>query len=291
MDSERCHILLTVLETGSLSAAAAQLGYTPSGVSRVIAAMESEAGLPLLIRTRDGVRATPECAQLLPSIREMQYWGSYYTEQTRRLRGIETGTVRVGSVYTVFYPWMAELIAGFSELYPGIEIKTIEGTSSEMCSAVEERKGDFCIVSRREGNFRFVPLLKDEAVVMLSTSHPRAKDREIPLKAFEEEPVIELYPNKETDTSHIYEQYHIKPNVRFSTMDLHAGYAMAEAGLGICIENKVTTDRLTNRLVILPLKPRVFIDVGIVIPEKKAISPAAAAFAEYALQRKPEWLS
>ena len=39
MDTEKCRALLCVLETGSLSAAAEQLGYTPSGVSRMMAAI------------------------------------------------------------------------------------------------------------------------------------------------------------------------------------------------------------------------------------------------------------
>ncbi|MBQ3263225.1 MAG: LysR family transcriptional regulator, partial [Oscillospiraceae bacterium] len=60
MDTAKCAALLKVLELGSLSAAAEALGYTPSGVSRMMAAMEAETGLPLLRRGRHGVEATEE---------------------------------------------------------------------------------------------------------------------------------------------------------------------------------------------------------------------------------------
>ena len=71
MDTEKCRALLCVLETGSLSAAAEQLGYTPSGVSRMMAALEDEVGFPLLERGRGGVEATAACRLLLPAVREM----------------------------------------------------------------------------------------------------------------------------------------------------------------------------------------------------------------------------
>lgn len=51
MDTEKCRALLAVLEAGSLSAAAEKLDYTPSGLSRMMAALEQELGFPLLSRS------------------------------------------------------------------------------------------------------------------------------------------------------------------------------------------------------------------------------------------------
>ena len=66
MDEEKIGALLRALKQGSLSAAAEELGYTPSGISRMMASLEAEFGFPLLIRSRDGLRATRECERLLP---------------------------------------------------------------------------------------------------------------------------------------------------------------------------------------------------------------------------------
>jgi DNA-binding transcriptional LysR family regulator len=48
-----------VAERGTLTAAATALGYTQSAVSRQIASLERAAGVPLLERSRAGVRLTP----------------------------------------------------------------------------------------------------------------------------------------------------------------------------------------------------------------------------------------
>ncbi len=36
MDSEKCTILMSILKNGSMSAAAAELNYTQSGISRAV---------------------------------------------------------------------------------------------------------------------------------------------------------------------------------------------------------------------------------------------------------------
>lgn len=64
MEFDRYRALVCAIETGSLSAAAEKLQYTPSGVSRMIAALEEENGFPLLLRGRNGVRPTAECEKL-----------------------------------------------------------------------------------------------------------------------------------------------------------------------------------------------------------------------------------
>ena len=50
MELERYRALLTAIEKGSLSAAGEAMGYTPSGISRMMAALETEHGFPLLVR-------------------------------------------------------------------------------------------------------------------------------------------------------------------------------------------------------------------------------------------------
>lgn len=57
-------VLRAVVTSGSITAAATNLGYTPSAVSQQVAALEKQAGLPLLERVGRGVRPT-EAGRLL----------------------------------------------------------------------------------------------------------------------------------------------------------------------------------------------------------------------------------
>ena len=67
MDTEKCTVLLTAIDQGSLSGAAEALGYTPSGVSRLVASLEAELGLPLLVRGKGGVTPPPSARRCAPA--------------------------------------------------------------------------------------------------------------------------------------------------------------------------------------------------------------------------------
>src|SRR5437660_120139 len=56
LDVRRLRVLRSVVNSGSISAAAVNLGYTPSAISQQIAALEKEAGTALLEKVGRGVR-------------------------------------------------------------------------------------------------------------------------------------------------------------------------------------------------------------------------------------------
>ena len=71
MNLEKYYILIKVMESGSFTAAAEELNYTPSGISRMIQSLEDECGFRLLLRSKTGVIPTAECKEMIPAIRQM----------------------------------------------------------------------------------------------------------------------------------------------------------------------------------------------------------------------------
>ena len=59
MDTKKVHALLLAVDRGSLTSAAAELGYTQSGLTHMMNALEDELGLNLLVRSKNGVRLSP----------------------------------------------------------------------------------------------------------------------------------------------------------------------------------------------------------------------------------------
>ena len=54
MDASKCQAVLVASETGSFSAAAEQLNYTQSGITRMISSLEEELEFPIFIRNKKG---------------------------------------------------------------------------------------------------------------------------------------------------------------------------------------------------------------------------------------------
>ncbi|MBE6028811.1 MAG: LysR family transcriptional regulator [Clostridiales bacterium] len=285
MDTERINALICTIETGSLTAAAEKLGYTTSGISRMMAALEEETGFPLLFRSRSGVVPTEECRQLLPVMQELLLQADRYHQISGELAGLSRGTIRIGTSYYAYYNWFAGLIADFEKAYPRIDVQIIEGTSTELVAAMEEHRADLCIISRRQGSYDWIPLIKDELLACLPESHPLAKKKSFPVKAFGTEDFIELYPGKETDNSQMLRRNGVVPNVKYSTSDNYAAYAMVAAGLGVTCTNAIIGESFVQGVRYLPLSPRQPVEIGIALPKKTEMSPAARRFAEFARER------
>lgn len=282
MDTEKCRILLSILKNGSMSAAADELGYTPSGISRAVEAMETAAGFPILLRSRKGVSLSREGEALLPAVKELAYWGESYEQTAQKLCGLNIGRLAVGTSYVKYYPWLTKVISGFHEQYPGISAEICSGTSCELAEKMAERELDFAIISRREGPFRSVRVREDDLVALLPFNHPLAGENSVTAEIFAREPYIEIYNGRETDNSHCFASRGIKPNISFSTPDSFVAWSMVKAGLGITLVNRVISEELGEGTVCIPLEPPEKVDICVILPEREVISPAAACFAAYA---------
>ena len=281
MDTEKCAALLCALEEGTLARAADRLGYTPSGISRMIAALEEDVGFPLLYRGRSGVSATGECETLLPALRQMVYQAESCRQTAASLRGLEQGSITVGANYRFYARQLAQLMARFREKHPGIAFQTIEGTSTTLVTALQEHRADLCIISRREGPHQWLPLRQDQMMVMLSPQHPLAADA-VPIRRLETESYIEIYPGRETDSSRILAENGVCPGNRFAGVeDDFSAMAMVEAGLGIALVNALIAGTLNGNVVFRPLDPPQYVEVGIATPPPEIMSPAARRFLNF----------
>ena len=71
MNISKYKVLLAAVDMGSFSAAASSLGYTQSGMTHMMNALEEEIGFPLLQRGYYGIKLTPLGERIIPRIREL----------------------------------------------------------------------------------------------------------------------------------------------------------------------------------------------------------------------------
>ena len=71
MDLRKLEALVVAGELGSFTKAAQQLGYSQSGLTHMMNALEQEIGFPLLLRDHRGVRLTAQGQQIYPTIQQL----------------------------------------------------------------------------------------------------------------------------------------------------------------------------------------------------------------------------
>lgn len=287
MDTAKCAALLLAVKLGSLSAAAERLGYTVSGMSRMILSLEDELGFRLLNRSRAGVEPTRECALLLGAMRELTRWGESCRQLAAQVRGLETGRVRVGMSYPAYYPVLTEAVTGFSREHPGVEIELVEGTSSVLSGMLERHEADFCIMSRRSGAHAWTPLTSDSLAVWLPANHPLANRESYPAAELANEAYIDISPGEETDNSRFLAERGISVRRRASTSDIYGALSLVGAGLGVALVNTLLAKDVdgSGRTVLLPIDPPYTVEIGAAYQPRGEQSPAAGRFTDYALSR------
>jgi DNA-binding transcriptional LysR family regulator len=115
-------LLALAVEAGSFAAAARRLGVTPSAVSRRIATLERELGVPLLARTTRSLRLTNDgqafherCLRILEELREAR-------DAMARARRKPSGLLRVDAPLALGRQVLAPGLPEFLERYPEIRL-------------------------------------------------------------------------------------------------------------------------------------------------------------------------
>ncbi|MFC9249419.1 LysR family transcriptional regulator [Streptomyces sp. NPDC057136] len=186
LDMRRMQILRAVITSGSVTAAARNLGYTPSAVSQQMATLEKEAGITLLERTGRGVRPT-DAGRLLNEYATVI--GNHVAEAETALadlRAGRTGRVVVRYFATAGATLVAPALARLRREQPGVQVDLRMSDPEDPLPEVKEGRADMALVVRPRDQLsvdgiRFVPLLDDRYLAVLPEGHRLAAKPEIEL--------------------------------------------------------------------------------------------------------------
>jgi DNA-binding transcriptional LysR family regulator len=127
VDWDALQVFLAVARAGRMSAAARRLGVEHTTVSRRLAALEAELGVPLFYRTAAGYTLTPHGQNVLSSAEVME--GAAIAVAARaREQTPEAGRVRLALPPEFASHWVAPQLAPFRAAHPQIELQVLVGT-------------------------------------------------------------------------------------------------------------------------------------------------------------------
>ncbi len=178
LDVRRLQILRAVVTTGSVTAAATDLGYTPSAISQQIAALEKQAGLPLLERIGRGVRPTAAGRMLTEHAEVIGRHVADAETALADMRAGRTGRLVVRYFATAGAALVPPALARFRRSHPGVHVDLRLSDPDDPLPAVEQGRADLAIVVRPKAGprpgIRLVHLLDDPYLAVLPKRHPLA---------------------------------------------------------------------------------------------------------------------
>src|SRR5918996_4552319 len=266
-DVQRLRAFALVSDLGSISAAAAVLGYTQSAVSQQLAALEREVGTPLLDRSQRPLQATrageillPHVERVLAAVGGAQAAVVDLRSGTRRLR-----LAAFTSALSSFVP------AAVRDLRRAPPQPVVEVLQLETREAVERLAGgdaDLAVVHHMPGvavpetaGLQRRQLLIDDLYVVLPEGHRLARRDDVSIADLEEEPLI--LPRRDTPAGrfrsvveHLCAQAGFAPRVAYELDDLPAVQAFVAAGIGVVAMHGLTLGTVPPGATARPLAER-----------------------------------
>ena len=200
MNLAKYQALLSVVESGSLTAAAAQLGLTQSAVSHSINSLEEELGFAVIKRSRAGVKLTNEGERLLPAVRGLLNSAEQLSQVTAAIRGLDSGLVRIGTFPSVAVHWLPGVLKEFQRDYPRVEFKLLNGDYNDVEQWVRDGSVDIGFVNLPSPlDCECIPLMEDRLMAILPKDSRFASYPKFPLVECETEPFISLLKSSDHD--------------------------------------------------------------------------------------------
>ena len=277
--------LLTAVELGSLTRAAEALGCTQSAVSHMIASLERELGFRLLRRARSGLRLTDEGERLLGAVRSLLAAEEQLKQTAASIRGLDSGTVRIGAFTSVAVHWLPAVLKEFQHDYPNVAFKLLNGDYHDVEEWLADGSIDIGFVALPcELKCETIPLMEDRLLAILPRDSRYASYPRFPLVECERESFISLLQSSDHDARRALESAGVKPNVRFYTKDDYAIIAMVEQGLGMSIMPELLLKGRHDDVLTLPLVPEAKRTIGLALPEGGHAGPATRRFCDYVVR-------
>lgn len=286
MDSARIKAFVASVDEGSFTAAGKELGYTPSGISQLVSALEDDLGFPLLIRKSRGVTATREGELIYPEAVEYLAKERSIYRIAAELSGIDVGQVVIASYSSVATHILPTIIREFSEQYPSISITLREGTKAQIEEIIAANDADLSFATRLNNpGYSWIPFMEDPMVAVLPQEHPYAAAGSYPISEAANESFIMPGEGGDADTRELLSSFNIEPNIKYTTVENHTAINMVSEGLGIAIMNEFITKSWDSDVAIVPLDPPSSITLGISLPSLESAPPAVRKFILFAADR------
>lgn len=282
---EKYRAFLSAVELGSLTRAAAELGCTQSAVSHTIASLEAELGFRLFKRARSGLRLTDEGERLLSAARALLAAQEQLEQTAASIRGLDTGTVRIGAFTSVAVHWLPPVLKEFQRDYPQVSFKLLNGDYHDVNEWLSDGSVDLGFVTLPCAlRCETIPLMEDRLLAILPRDSRFASYPRFPLVECEREPFISLLQSSDHDARGALEAAGVKPNVRFYTKDDYAIIAMVEQGLGMSIMPELLLKGRHDNVLTLPLVPESKRTIGIALAAGAHAGPATRRFCDYVVR-------
>ncbi|MFD9633235.1 LysR family transcriptional regulator [Streptomyces violascens] len=264
LDLARLRALHAVHVHGSVAAAAAALGYTPSAISQQITKLERETRTTLLERRGRGIALTEDALHLASAARELMDIVECTETTLEERRGLPTGQLSIGAFATAARGLLPAALASLARQHPTLETRlsevdphvSVDLVAKGVIDLAVAHDWDIAPLPAPEG-VEQAPIGDDHCDVLVPAGHPLAARPAIRRADLAHEPWICQPPGS---VCHDWLVRTLRadghePDLRHQAAEYYTQLALVSAGLGIALIPRLGRGPLPEGVVALRLDP------------------------------------
>jgi DNA-binding transcriptional LysR family regulator len=174
---------VTIVETGSVRAAARKLDVSQPAISKSLRSLEAELHLQLLQRSAKGVIPTPAGRAFFARAHVAHSELMKATQEAADNAGTGAGVLSFGVGPTAGFMIVPEAVARLRQEHPYAKLRIIGGYTHSLLPLVRDETLDFAIGTRPDtaldSSITFRPLFRHDFVVVGRKGHPLRKKRSL----------------------------------------------------------------------------------------------------------------
>jgi DNA-binding transcriptional LysR family regulator len=284
----RYGILAKVIETGSFSKTAEELGYSQPAVSQAVKGIESELHTVLIQRNREGLTLTKDGESYLPYIRAIVTAEENLDRKRDEMDGLEEQTIRIGTFTSVSRNLLPPLMASFHQKHPSVQFELRQGEYDNIHEWLLSGLIDFGFT--RAGiypDLHTEVICRDTMVAVLPPHHRLCRRKTVSLQDLAEEPFILLDEGKNSIPLKAFAEYGLSPRIAYKVYDDYSIMAMVKQNMGVSMLYRMVTAGFEKDAEVREIREPVGRLIAMVCRNPETTGIAAKAFMEYIREEVP----
>ena len=286
MDSKKLEILMTAADLGSFTKASEVVGYTQSGLTHMMNALEREIGFPLLQRNHNGIQLTKQGAKLMPAIREFLRANANLENQISAMLEQKEEVIRIAAYASIAMHWMPEILYRFRRICPEVDVDLrMVDHALEPYELLESGQSDVIFSGKRNCSFcDWTPLYHEKMYAILPKGYPLENADVFPLTEFSGKQFLMPYGSFDVDVKAAVEPAGVVLDAKTNRVDDETVIRMVSAGLGVSMMTELMIRGRTDDVLCVPVTPTATRELGMGIHSQKKETESIRKLRECVMQ-------
>lgn len=279
-------VFMAVVEQESFQKAAQVLQLTPSAISHAVAAMESELGSPLFVRSRQGVYLTNYGKELFPYIKNVLNSDEYLQQAVAQFNGMQKGVVRIGIFNSACVEWMPSLLKDFRHEYPDVSLDIYQGTYDDVFQWLKDGVVDLGFLSACSvGDLAYEPIYEDRIVCVVPKGFQTEHPGYMTIEELKKQHFVTQREGCDADVNNFMSKYDLPGGGGSYIVDDMSAIALVMGGYGVCLVPELVIKNIPFPVDVYPLDVEEKRTIVLASVRSDVLAPAVQRMHDYIMDR------